>query len=118
MTEASASAVSAPNRYLESNGRRLAYRSIGHGSPLVLCTRFRGNLDLWDPLFLDALAANGFRVITFDYSGLGLSTGQPSYDPVALARDAHDLVEGLGLERFAIGGWSLGGLAAQAFLAI
>jgi hypothetical protein len=29
----------------------------------VLCTRFRGNMDVWDPAFLDALARNGFRVI-------------------------------------------------------
>jgi acylglycerol lipase len=45
---------------------------IGAGKPIVLCTRFRGNVDLWDPLFLDSLAHAGFRVITFDYSGLGL----------------------------------------------
>ena len=100
------------------NGRRLAYRLIGAGKPLVLGTRFRGNMDLWDPLFLDSLAATEFRVITFDYSGLGLSTGEKNYDPVSLARDAHDLIEALGLQGVVIGGWSLGGLAAQAFIAI
>jgi len=75
-------------------------------------------VDLWDPLFLDSLAANGFRVITFDYSGLGLSTGEKNYAPASLARDAHDLIDALGLQEVVIGGWSLGGLAAQVFVAI
>lgn len=112
------SASSAPNQFLEKNGRRLAYRSIGSGKPIVLCTRFRGNMDHWDPAFLDALAANGFRVITFDYSGLGLSTGVATYNPFEMANDPRDLIEGLELEEVVIGGWSLGGLAAQVVIAL
>ena len=36
-----------------------------------------------------------------------------------MARDVIDLADALGLDRFAVGGWSLGGMAAQlaAFLA-
>jgi pimeloyl-ACP methyl ester carboxylesterase len=109
-------AVSAPNQWLESRGRRLAYRTVGSGTPLVLCTRFRGNLDTWDPAFLDALAGRGFQVVTFDYSGLGLSSGARSYDLVSLATDALDLIDGLGFDRVVLGGWSLGGLAAQVLL--
>ena len=116
--ESNVGALVARTQYVEVNGRRLAYRSVGAGQPLVLCTRFRGNLDLWDPLFLDSLAAVGFRVITFDYSGLGLSTGEKNYDPLSLARDAHDLIETLDLRQLVIGGWSLGGLAAQAFIVL
>jgi len=116
--ELNSSAVTAPNRFVEMNGRRLAYRSIGTGKPIVLCTRFRGNMDAWDPAFLDALAANGFRVITFDYSGLGLSTGEKTYDPVSLARDANDLIEALDLNGAVISGWSMGGLGAQVVVAM
>lgn len=111
-------AVAAPNEFVEIDGRRLAYRSVGSGKPLVLCTRFRGNLDAWDPAFLDALASKGFRVITFDYSGLGLSTGERSYDPAQLAKDAHDLILGLDLEPVVLAGWSLGGVAVQTALAL
>lgn len=111
-------AIDAPNQFIETGGRSLAYRSIGDGKPIVLCTRFRGNMDVWDPLFLDALAANGFRVITFDYSGLGLSGGKPDYNPVSLAQDANDLIEALKLDEVVIGGWSLGGLVAQVVLAM
>lgn len=107
------SAVTVRTQYVDAGGRRLAYRSLGDGTPIVLCTRFRGNLDTWDPAFLDALAARGFRVVTFDYSGLGLSSGQPTYNPFEMAHDPIDLADALGLKKFVIGGWSIGGLAAQ-----
>ncbi|MCY1017165.1 alpha/beta fold hydrolase [Pyxidicoccus sp. MSG2] len=105
-------AVNVPTRFVEVKGRRLAYRELGQGVPLILCLRFRGVLDSWDPAFLDALAVH-HRVITFDYSGLGQSTGTPSYVRTRMAQDALDLADALGLERFVIGGWSLGGIAAQ-----
>lgn len=106
-----------PNQFVELDGRRLAYRSVGEGAPLVLCTRFRGNLDAWDPAFLDGLAAEGLRVITFDYAGLGLSDGERTYNPAVLAKDTAALIGALGLGRVAIGGWSLGGIVAQVLLA-
>src|SRR5262249_61127448 len=82
-------AVNAPNQFVESRGRRLAYRSIGTGgTPIVLCTRFRGNMDLWVPLFLDTLAANGLRVVTFHYNGLGLQSGEENNDPEGSVRCA------------------------------
>ncbi|WP_134681858.1 alpha/beta fold hydrolase [Paracoccus ravus] len=110
------SARTVPTRFVESRGRKLAYREIGSGPPLLLCLRFRGILDSWDPDFLDALARD-FRVITFDYSGLGQSTGNPSYQAEALAADAIDLADSLGLGTFVIGGWSLGGIGAQVLAA-
>lgn len=112
------SAVNAANQFVEVNGRRIAYRSIGAGRPLILCVRFRGNMDSWDPAFLDALASNGFQVITFDYMGLGLSTGAPTYNPIEMAKDARDLIRALDLTDVVLAGWSLGGLAAQATLAL
>lgn len=116
--QASFSAVEAPNQAVEVGGRSLAYRSIGAGRPIVLCTRFRGTMDVWDPAFVDALAGNGFRVITFDYSGLGQSSGEKDMSPMSLARDAHDLIEALALRDVVISGWSLGGMTAQVVLAM
>lgn len=113
-----ATAADAKTRFVEISGRRLAYRVVGSGKPLVLCNRFRGVLDLWDPAFIDALAAGGVQVITFDYSGLGQSTGEATYNPVALAKDGLDLITALGLQSPAIGGWSIGGIAAQILLAM
>jgi len=111
-------ALTAPTRFVDVGGRTLAYRTVGDGQPIVLCNRFRGVLDLWDPAFLDSLAARGFKIVTFDYSGLGQSTGEKTYNPASLARDAKDLIDALGLKNVVIGGWSIGGVAAQVFLAM
>lgn len=110
-------AVNAPNQFVDLGDRRLAYRSLGSGKPIVLCVRFRGNMDAWDPAFLDALAAEGLRVITFDYAGWGLSSGERQLNPALLARDAIDLLTALDLHDAVIGGWSLGGMVAQIVLA-
>jgi alpha/beta superfamily hydrolase len=40
------------------------------------------------------LAEGGFQVVTFDYSGLGQSTGEKSYNPASLVQDARDLING------------------------
>jgi pimeloyl-ACP methyl ester carboxylesterase len=111
-------AIDAPNQFIKVKGRKLAYRSIGTGKPIVLCTRFRGNMDVWDPAFLDALAGNGFEVVTFDYSGLGLSNGTATYNPLEMASDARDLIEALDLKDVVISGWSLGGLVVQVVVAL
>ncbi len=110
--------AAATTQYLEIGGRKLAYRVVGNGKPLVLFNRFRGVLDTWDPLFIDSLAGQGFQIVTFDYSGLGLSSGEKSYSPAALVNDARALILGLGLKDVAIGGWSLGGIVAQIYLAM
>jgi len=111
-------ALTAPTRFADVGGRTLAYRMVGNGPPIVLCNRFRGVLDLWDPAFLDGLATRGFTVVTFDYSGLGQSTGERTYNPASLAKDAKNLIDALGLKHVVIGGWSIGGIAAQIFLAL
>lgn len=116
MSEISA-ANSARTQWAEVSGRRLAYRTIGSGKPLLLCVRFRGTMDSWDPLFLDSLVEQGFQVTVFDYSGLGQSTGEPTYNPGALARDAIELIAALQLGKVVLGGWSVGGIAAQIVLA-
>lgn len=110
------SAVMAANQFVEVGGRRLAYRVMGEGTPMVLCLRFRGTMDDWDPAFLAALVSHGFQVYVFDYSGLGLSSGQPTYDPASLAKDALDLIAALKLSQVVLVGWSIGGVAAQLVL--
>ena len=106
-----------PTRFVDASERTFAYRMFGEGPPLVLCLRFRGVLDDWDPDFLDALATQ-FTVVTFDYSGLGQSTGTPSYVRETMALDIRDLIDALALDEVALAGWSLGGIAAQVFTAL
>lgn len=116
MTEQSVS-LSAKTQFITLGDRKLAYRSMGEGKPLVLCVRFRGTMESWDPLFLDSLVAQGFQVTIFDYSGLGQSSGEKTYNPGALAKDVIELISALGLGKVILGGWSLGGIAAQIVLA-
>ena len=63
-------AVNTKTKFVETGGgKKIAYRSIGTGPPIILVNRFRGNLDSWDPAFLDAVAST-YNVITIDYSGI------------------------------------------------
>jgi pimeloyl-ACP methyl ester carboxylesterase len=69
-----------------------------------MVNRFRGNLDTWDPAFLDALASR-FNVITIDYSGIGLSTGVScATDILSMAKDVKDVAEALKLTKIIIAG--------------
>ena len=110
------SATDVATQYVEIDGRKLAYRSIGNGKPFILCNRYRGMLDTWDPAFIDSLAKN-YRVIIFDYSGFGLSTGAPATDMTSFAKDIKDLATALDFKTSVVGGWSFGGLVAQTFIA-
>jgi pimeloyl-ACP methyl ester carboxylesterase len=56
-------------------------------------------------------------VITFDYSGFGLSTGTPPSDMATFSQDPLDLMEALGIQKPVLGGWSFGGLVAQTIIA-
>lgn len=91
----------------------MAYRMIGDGPPIIFCNRFRGVLDTWDPLFLDAVAAN-YKVIIFDYLGIGSSSGEIPIDIAVLAEDVKALAAFLSIQKAILLGWSFGGFVAQA----
>ena len=106
------SAIRAKTNFVQIGERKIAYRSIGKGLPIIMVNRFRGTLDTWDPAFLDALASE-FNVITIDYTGTGLSTGVCAADVFSMAKDVKDVAESLKLPKIIVAGWSLGGLVAQ-----
>ena len=108
-------AVAAETRTVQVGSDRIAYRTLGSGSPLVLVNRFRGTLDTWDPAFVDALARQ-HTVILFELPGIGYSQGaQPKTMEQAVA-SLDGFVDALGLQKFDLLGWSWGGLLAQAYL--
>jgi pimeloyl-ACP methyl ester carboxylesterase len=109
--------LTAPNQFVKTSSGKIAYRTIGKGQPLVLCNRFRGTLDTWDPKFISHLAKE-FQVILFDYHGIGLSEGTHQTTAEALSTDVKLFLESLKLERVIMGGWSYGGLVAQGFTAL
>lgn len=98
-----------------SEGRTIAYRSFGKGYPIILANRFRGTMDTWDPAFLDALAKHQ-RVIIYDYVGTGLSKGPQGDSHLKMAGEIKELAAALKIKKFAVGGWSYGGMVTQVAL--
>lgn len=74
-------------------------------------------MDDWDPAFIDQLAGKGYRVIIFDYVGIGLSYGELPTEITKVAGAVKELADALHIDKFIIGGWSFGGLVAQTFSA-
>lgn len=105
-------ATNSRTQFADINGKKIAYRSIGKGSPMILCQRFRGMLDDWDPLFLDELAQH-YNVIIFNYTGHASSEGTPHSNMKSFAGDVIDLAKYLNHEKIIVGGWSFGGWVAQ-----
>jgi pimeloyl-ACP methyl ester carboxylesterase len=97
-----------------AGGIDFAYRRVGNRGdiPLVLGNYFAANMDDWDPLIVDGLGADR-DVITFDYPGIGASTGTTSATVAELADDCVGFLNALGLETVDFLGFSLGGMVAQ-----
>jgi pimeloyl-ACP methyl ester carboxylesterase len=93
----------------------IGYRAVGRGSPVVLVMGLSGTMDAWPPSFVDALAARGHRVITFDNEGIGRTTlGAGTLTVRRMADDTASLIRALRLRRADVLGWSMGGMIAQA----
>jgi len=97
-----------------STGTDFAYRRMGDrgGIPLVLGNYFAANMDDWDPLIVNRLAAD-HDVIAFDYPGIGRSTGSTPATVPELAAECVAFLAALGLTTVDFLGFSLGGMIAQ-----
>ncbi|QMU73055.1 alpha/beta fold hydrolase [Streptacidiphilus sp. P02-A3a] len=104
-----------PTQYANGPSGPFAYRRGGPRGqvPLVLCNRFRGTIDHWDPAFLDVLATER-DVIVFDAPGVGSSGGEAPATVQEMAQDTLEFVSLLGLRQVDLLGWSMGGFVAQA----
>lgn len=97
------------------NGVELAWDEAGAGPPLVLLHAFPLDRRMWEPQ-VSAFSSH-WRVITPDLRGAGESswTDEDSFME-RLAEDLAALLDYLGLARVVLGGLSMGGYAAFAFL--
>jgi pimeloyl-ACP methyl ester carboxylesterase len=107
-------ALTVPTRLVEADGIRFAYRRWGKpgGLPLVFMQYFSANLDDWDPQVTDGFAAD-HDVILFNNAGVGSSGGETPGTVSEMTRDALAFSDALGLKRFNVVGFSLGGMIAQ-----
>ena len=103
---------------------RNRYGSHGHTLPYAFlfiklyylwkCSNqhFTGNLDNWDPAVLDGLAKER-EVIIFNNAGVASSTGEVPTTFAGMAKNAEAFIDGLGLTKVDLLGFSIGGMVAQ-----
>jgi pimeloyl-ACP methyl ester carboxylesterase len=113
-TNPSASYKDAPTRTVAVGRVDFAYRQLGPdgGVPVIFLNHLAAVLDNWDPRVVDGIAAKR-RVITFDNRGVGASGGSTRDTIQAMAHDAVDFVQALGLDQIDLLGFSMGGFIAQ-----
>ena len=113
-TQALCTLETAPTEYLDADGIRFAYRAFGNrtGVPLVLLQHFTGNMDSWDPAVVNGLSKDN-RVIVFDNTGVGKSSGVTPDSVEQMTIDAASFIAKLGYTTVNLLGYSLGGFIAQ-----
>ena len=97
------------------NDIQLAYDDVGSGFPVVLIHGYPFNRSLWNEQ-VEALASK-YRVVTPDLRGFGESDS--SAGPATMSRMAQDvakLMDQLEIDQAVIGGLSMGGYVALAFV--
>ena len=98
---------------------QLAYDDVGSGFPVVLIHGYPFTRSLWNEQ-VEALSSS-YRVVTPDLRGFGESTSGESRSegPATMSRMAQDvakLMDYLGIDQAVIGGLSMGGYVALAFV--
>ncbi|MCJ1279798.1 hypothetical protein MMC21_007622 [Puttea exsequens] len=104
----------AKTQYVDAAGIRFAYRLFGSttGTPLVFLQHFRGTMDHWDPALINPLALTR-PILLLDNAGIGKSSGSVPDNFPGWAANVIALLEALGIKKFDLLGFSMGGMAAQ-----
>jgi pimeloyl-ACP methyl ester carboxylesterase len=106
------SIVDVPVTVISTARGNVAYRVYGHGPPLVLIMGYAGNMEVWDPHFIDDLAQN-FRVVMFDNAGISPTAALRPLSIDTMADQTSALITALHLGSTDVLGWSMGSLIAQ-----
>ncbi|MEU0504202.1 alpha/beta hydrolase [Nocardia sp. NPDC005998] len=106
------------DRFAELSEVRMCYRDEGDpaGEPLLMIMGLSSQLIHWPQEVVDHLGERGYRVIRPDNRDSGLTEWKitPSqYYLRAIARDAVELLDHLGIEQAHVVGASMGGMVAQ-----
>ena len=99
---------------VEVAGRKIAWRRLGEGPPLVMVNGYAATSADWDPTLL-ALLADGHELLCLDNRGVGDSElGDPTEVSIgAMADDVERAMDSAGLDAAPLLGWSMGGFVVQ-----
>lgn len=108
-----------PTQFVEANGIKFAYRSYGKEGeiPVIYLNHLAANLDNCDPRIMDAIAAQR-HIISFDYRGVGATTGEQGTSIPDMAKDAITFIHALGYKQVDIVAFSMGGFITQELLLV
>ena len=96
-----------PLRSVQVEGHRLAYLDEGSGTPLILIHGFGGSMWQWE--YQSTALARGFRVITLDLLGSGLSDKPDlEYRPEEVLHFFRAFMDALQIDRATLVGNSMG----------
>ena len=97
------------------DGRSMGYAQYGSGDGFPVVNAHGGLACRLDVAAADLVAVEaGIRLISPDRPGVGLSDPQPGRTVGDWARDVTELLDQIGVDRFALMGWSMGGQYAAA----
>jgi pimeloyl-ACP methyl ester carboxylesterase len=97
---------------IQANGLSFQVEDSGQGEPLLLLMGLGADGTAWEPHA--AAYRRHFRCIIPDNRGAGRSSKPPGpYFTKEMARDALELMDALGIEKFHVSGISMGGAIAQ-----
>jgi pimeloyl-ACP methyl ester carboxylesterase len=104
------------SRFATVNGVKLHYLVAGKGDPVVLLHGYAETSHMWLPL-IAKLAVN-HTVIAPDLRGFGESAAPADgYTKAAMARDVHELLKSLKIDRIRLVGHDIGLMVAYAYAA-
>jgi pimeloyl-ACP methyl ester carboxylesterase len=108
-----------PTKFVEADGIKFAYRSYGKEGdiPVIYFNHLTANLDNCDPRIMDAVAAKR-HIISFDYRGVGATTGTQGTSIPDMAKDAIAFIHALGYKQVDILAFSMGGFITQELLLV
>lgn len=97
-----------------ANGIKYAYRSLGEKKeiPLIYFNHLTANMDNCDPRVMDGMAKQ-HEIISFDYRGVGSTSGEDAKSIQDMAKDCIAFIKALGYEKVDIMAFSMGGFVSQ-----
>lgn len=119
-TRSNTTYATVPTQYITAaNGISFAYRRLGESQevPIIYFNHLTANLDNCDPRIMDGMAAH-HEISSFDYRGVGSTSGRDARSIQDMAKDALAFIRALGFAKVDILAFSMGGFIAQELMAM